>query len=454
MDINELIKMLLNSKNLILSGAPGTGKTFLARQIAHKITDDTEENESHIGFCQFHPSYDYTDFVEGLRPTLPDKKNGNIGFKRQDGVFMEFCRRALEAEEMREEQPGRIIWENGVVSTDNFDEAWKRLLEYLNRNDVIQTKTLEGKPFFLGLNRSKKGLVRYVYDTKQKKKTKTGAYINHDQLYKVYCGLSGVNKRGHDNYRKAVIIMMKEQFGLKEYKKAYQIEINNTAQKYVFIIDEINRGDIAKIFGELFFAIDPGYRGTKGKVKTQYVNLIPDNDTFKNGFYVPENVYIIGMMNDIDRNVESMDFAIRRRFTWKEITPKETQNMLDSAIPEYAEKAKACMDAVNAKICETDGLGPAYQLGAAYFLKLKDYDGDPKQRFEQLWQYNIGPLLNEYLRGMRDTQGAWEKLHEKWRENTPIAIPENIIPTPANPPQEETQPETETENNNPGAEQQ
>ena len=95
-------------------------------------------------------------------------------------------------------------------------------------------------------------------------------------------------------------------------------------KKFVFIIDEINRGEISKIFGELFFSIDPGYRGVKGKVQTQYQNLITEDDPFKDGFFIPENVYIIGTMNDIDRSVECMDFAMRRRFTFKEITAEES----------------------------------------------------------------------------------------------------------------------------------
>ena len=100
----------------------------------------------------------------------------------------------------------------------------------------------------------------------------------------------------------------------------------------VFVIDEINRGEISKIFGELFFCIDPGYRGEVGKVKTQYCNLWKDSDCFggHKAFFIPENVYIIGTMNDIDRSVESMDFAMRRRFAFKEIQASETMEMIRS----------------------------------------------------------------------------------------------------------------------------
>ena len=96
----------------------------------------------------------------------------------------------------------------------------------------------------------------------------------------------------------------------------------------IFIIDEINRGELSKIFGELFFSIDPSYRDTAGLVQTQYQNLVAEGDVFYDGFYIPKNVYIIGTMNDIDRSVESMDLAIRRRFSFKEITAADSAKQI------------------------------------------------------------------------------------------------------------------------------
>ena len=152
----EIKDLLKANHNIILTGAPGTGKTYLSKRIAKDIAGD----ESRIGFVQFHPSYDYTDFVEGLRPvktTDEEKNGGTIVFERKDGVFKKFCKDALQAPD----------------------------------------------------------------------------------------------------------------------------------HKYVFIIDEINRGELSKVFGELFFSIDPGYRGEDGRVKTQYQNLVEKGDEFAEGFYVP-----------------------------------------------------------------------------------------------------------------------------------------------------------------------
>ena len=189
---------------------------------------------------------------------------------------------------------------------------------------------------------------------------------------------------------------------------------------FVLIIDEINRGEASKIFGELFYAIDPGYRGKQDpKVQTQYQNLVPESDIFAKGFYVPENVYILATMNDIDRSVESMDFAMRRRFTWKEITPADTESMLDTL--SCATEAKATMTRLNDEIAKTEGLGAAYMIGPAYFLKLKDNGGD----FNKLWKMNIEPLLKEYLRGFRKLDTILAKFNKAYfnpteaSENTP-----------------------------------
>ena len=174
--------------------------------------------------------------------------------------------------------------------------------------------------------------------------------------------------------------------------KAKQEEL----KKYVFIIDEINRGEISKIFGELFFSIDPGYRGKAGEISTQYSNLHSDPDE---KFYIPENVYIIGTMNDIDRSVDSFDFAMRRRFRFVEVRAEDTQDMLESLEDEELKtEAIARMDKLNAEIIRVADLNENYQIGASYFLKLKVLG------FDDLWTDYLQPLLQDYVRGLNDEE--------------------------------------------------
>lgn len=307
----KYIDLLKESKNLVLTGAPGTGKTFMAQAIAREMGCGKDE----MCFVQFHPSYDYTDFVEGLRPIM--MSDGQMGFERKDGIFKEFCKKAIK----------------------NLEDSKKTLTE------LSEEKSLNDK-----------------YNTVIDK-------INNGDLN----------------------------------------EFNVVKKDFVFIIDEINRGEASKIFGELFYAIDPGYRGKKDiRVKTQYQNLVPETDVFAEGFYIPENVFILGTMNDIDRSIESMDFAMRRRFTWKEIKPEDTQSMLDKL--ECATKAKSVMVRLNNEISKIEGLGPAYQVGPSYFLKLGDNGGN----FEKLWNMNIEPLLREYIRGFRKSYETMEKLRNAY----------------------------------------
>ena len=358
-NIIDYLNKLEKSKNLILRGAPGTGKTYLAKEIALELTGG---NEDQIEFVQFHPSYDYTDFVEGLRPD--SNEDGTFDFKLQDGIFKKFCQLAKEAQK--------------IGGQDNFDEAWDSYLEYIN---VAEEKEYITKTSYLSVNSRQNLSVNYDSGV-------PGWSLPRKYVYELYKDKNYNKQEYYKSGGKTVLETLRKRFGLKDYLSPTEID---TDKKFVFIIDEINRGEISKIFGELFFSVDPGYRGEKGSVSTQYANLHETDEKF----YIPENVYIIGTMNDIDRSVDTFDFAMRRRFRFVEVTAESQLGMLDDTLGDKAEEAKTRLRNLNAKIEKVQELNSHYHIGPSYFLKLEEVDFD----YELLWSDYLKPLLEDYLRG-------------------------------------------------------
>lgn len=438
-DYSNYISLLQKNYNLILNGAPGTGKTYLAKHIAAHIIFDgnvPENFEEHpkfieqCGFVQFHPSYDYTDFVEGLRPTRPNQ-DGNIGFERKDGIFKAFCKTAASQDANISIKP-QVNLELVRKTDDNptsFMEVYQKLVNDIRSGNAVLYSDFRSKMTTIKLRVDRINGIDIIKFWK----TKDFQNAQYDYLKRIYDyyysrGIFDIrDKRFEDfvkiigntldySYYRGIVqgLLDRTERGTTTKAPLSSLHVDRdkdynvylSPQPYIFIIDEINRGEISKIFGELFFSVDPGYRGVKGKVQTQYQNLIGDDDPFKDGFYIPENVYIIGTMNDIDRSVECMDFAMRRRFTFKEITAEESARNMGFSDEDEAKKR---MMSLNDAISEIDGFNSSFHIGAAYFKGVDDFDA--------LWELKLAGLLKEYLRGMPDAAESLEALKKAYDLN-------------------------------------
>jgi len=332
-------------KQIIKYGAPGTGKTYGAKleaklqfNIWHTEYQPGNEYtlEKQTEIVQFHPSFSYEDFIEGLRPILV---NGKAELCLQNGIFKTFCKEAAK-------------WELDIYELVEEDFDWiKATIRELVEKDSF--KPLREKEHW-----------KYIFS--------------------------------QVNMEKRVL---------------------DALPPYFFIIDEINRAELSRVLGELMYSLEN--RGVKGKIKTQYANLnngdtglLKVKGTIKNyQFFIPQNLYVIGTMNTIDRSVESFDYALRRRFIWKEVKPdtKMLRNYLADLNKEWAILADN-LQHLNDKIAGEILLGKDFQIGHSFLMELpyKTYITSKELR-ENVWNDSLQPLIEEYLRGTGKATNEYAK---------------------------------------------
>lgn len=403
-------RMLLKSSNIIFHGAPGTGKTHLAKKIAadiisngncDNIDDLSPEQLLQFDFVQFHPNYDYSDFVEGLRPKLKDDGT-SIGFELRDGTFKKLVDRARKNYENSKKSQETLEMEASVRNTiDDFlndEKLGEQKFSTINGNNFTITDQDEEYIYISIPNNPKFNELELSIDAIMKLLASGTTFTKVKDITAFF---GKTRQTQHDSYYFAIYKYIKSRKKTFSHPNTQKEEL----KKYVFVIDEINRGEISKIFGELFFAIDPGYRGEKGKVKTQYASM---HSNPEEKFYIPENVYVIGTMNDIDRSVDSFDFAMRRRFRFVELKVDECIGMLDDLEEEKKKDAIERMNKLNKAIVNVDELNENYQIAPAYFLKLKTLSPN------QLWDDYLEPLLHEYVHGMNNEDDIMRSFAEAY----------------------------------------
>lgn len=371
--ITDIIKQ---KKQIILQGAPGTGKTYATAALALSLIGepynplnhqeimekyDRLVNEKRIFFTTFHQSMDYEDFVEGLKPVVTD---GRMTYEVKDGIFKTACRTA--------EQKG---------SLDEFDKAIEKLKQDCSDNPIT-AKTAKGVDFSVSY---REGRTFRVRSHKSKAEEGRDFPANIDAIRDYYQG----KRDGIYNisYVRGICEYIKQAYGVDDYLPAKK-DMN-----YVFIIDEINRGNISKIFGELITLLEADKRiGGEHPIKAR---LAYSNDE---NFGVPSNLYIIGTMNTTDRSVGHIDYAIRRRFAFYTLTADrdalesyyDTAKNIKKGTKEIAlnlfDAVIAFVDKHKSPEFDTDDI----MAGHSYFM------AEDNDSLKHKLDYEIIPLLYEY----------------------------------------------------------
>jgi 5-methylcytosine-specific restriction protein B len=368
--------------NQILYGPPGTGKTFSTidkalsildpvflkenRELRSKIKTRFDEltKQGRIHFVTFHQSFSYEDFVEGLRANSND---GAISYDVEPGVFKTACIRA------------DIGFSEKI---DAFDQAIVRLIERCEQlNDRLKLKSLRGRSFSIEYSGGNTFKV-FPESTENENPNYVASISNVKKLY-----LTG-SKKGiyNQSYVEGLLIFLKKELGLPEYDANAVARRDN--EPVVLIIDEINRGNISSIFGELITLIEPSKRA--GAEEALSVTLPYSKETFQ----VPSNLYLIGTMNTADRSLALMDTALRRRFDFVEMMPDvellKDVNVKGIDIPRMLTIMNKRIEVLYDR---------EHTLGHAFFMPLK-YEKDENKCFDLLqgiFSNKILPLLEEYF---------------------------------------------------------
>lgn len=358
--------------NQILYGPPGTGKTYHTinksieliepqfdlkqdRKIIKQKYEDLVKT-GQIVFTTFHQSMCYEDFIEGIKPLKPEENDSYLKYEVEPGVFKLLCDKAK------------------TPNSNSFSKAYDNLRKELSDRELIDLKTPTGKSFSISLN-SNGNLSLHTGETRDKQ-----GVLTYDKLMKQINGEDMF--KGWDGYFKGVIDYLKEHHG-------YNSMQVSKVQNYVLIIDEINRGNVSQIFGELITLLEEDKR--LGKAESLEVTL----PYSKEKFGVPPNLYIIGTMNTADRSVEALDAALRRRFSFTEMPPVPDLIKTDGKAPGgmIGDIDLANVLSIINKRIELL-LDKDHQIGHSYFLSVENEE-DLKAAFKN----KIIPLLQEYFFG-------------------------------------------------------
>ncbi|EPP0456667.1 McrB family protein [Campylobacter coli] len=410
---SEESNMKIIPLNQILYGSPGTGKTYHTIDKALEILGENLENRDdkkakfdeyvkngQIVFTTFHQSYGYEEFVEGIKPSLNSDENSQINYKVKDGIFKELCKKALEN---RDDIESFNFYINDLKEKTKEDaNNPEKYFQLPNTKYSIQYRG--GKTFRIKFD-----------DMSKNHKDYPVSIDNIEKLYKT----SNIDEIYNSAYVKAILNYLKSQ-GLKDYKEKDE-KIN---LPYIIIIDEINRGNVSKIFGELITLIEPSKR--LGNEEALELTLPYSGEKFG----VPKNVYIIGTMNTADRSITSLDTALRRRFEFVEMMPdpdllknvficKDVENpnkdedyLGDDAKTEgFAEILQNILISINKRIefllDREKTIGHAFFMSEAVkfnkdnWCKPDEYEEDwyvlSISKLKSIFQNKIIPLLQEYF---------------------------------------------------------